>query len=72
MSAHFVLRVRLQHILLPVWRRVRGPAGGASFGDFHRVVQAACGWEEGHLYAFFVPGSRRPIEASAVDSEHFD
>jgi Plasmid pRiA4b ORF-3-like protein len=35
----------------PVWRRVLVPAG-ASLGELHEVIQAAMGWDGGHLHMF--------------------
>jgi hypothetical protein len=41
----------------PVWRRLRVPAG-IRLDRLHSVLQAAMGWEDHHLHAFFA-GERR-------------
>jgi hypothetical protein len=53
-----VLRVKIQLKEIskpPVWRRVLVPAQ-FSFHNFHRVIQAAFGWQDCHLYQFSPSG----------------
>ena len=47
----FVLKIVLEGIRPPIWRRVRVP-GDFSLGDLHQVVQTAMGWTGSHLHAF--------------------
>ncbi len=47
----YVLKIALEHIQPPIWRRVRVP-GSITFEELHRVIQAAFGWQSYHLYNF--------------------
>lgn len=49
------LKVSLRHVRPPVWRRLQVPSD-ISLGDLHLVLQAAMGWEDGHLHLFSVGG----------------
>ena|GEM_PF-380215 len=49
----------------PVWRRFRLDATG-TFGDLHRAVQDACGWQDAHLFVFRAPDGT-PVAGSAFD-----
>ena len=52
----FQFKIQLQHISKPpVWRKVLAPSQ-FSFEKFHRVIQAAFGWEDYHLYRFSPSG----------------
>lgn len=47
------MRIDLEDIEPPVWRRILIPAG-ATFRDLHAAIQAAMGWEDAHLHRFEV------------------
>ena len=47
----FQLKITLQDIQPPVWRRVLVPDDTTLIG-LHRVIQAAMGWEDYHLWRF--------------------
>ncbi len=47
------LRIELEDIEPPIWRRILIPAG-ASFRDLHAAIQTAMGWEDAHLHRFEV------------------
>ena len=49
------LRVTLEGVSPPVWRRVLVPAG-YTLDRVHRVVQYAMGWSNYHLHVFEVDG----------------
>jgi len=52
----FQFKIQLKRITQPtVWRRVTVP-GHFSFTKFHRVIQAAFGWEDYHLFQFSPKG----------------
>jgi hypothetical protein len=51
MPDYYEFDVRLQHIEPTIWRRFQLPTD-ASFLDLHYAIQAACGWDNAHLYAF--------------------
>lgn len=52
----YQFKIQLKNIAHPpVWRRVLVPAG-FSFSKFHKVIQAAFGWENYHLYQFSPKG----------------
>lgn len=49
------LRITLLELAPPIWRRVQVPAS-MSLDRFHRVIQAAMGWRQEHLYEFTIDG----------------
>ncbi len=58
MAEVFQLRIALhENIVKPtIWRMVQMEAD-RSLLDLHLLIQAAMGWENGHLHAFYEPGS---------------
>lgn len=56
--AGYVLRVELDGITPPIWRRVRVPSD-LTLRHFHEVIQSVVGWSDSHLHAFLMgPGER--------------
>ena len=51
----YQLKVTLQGISPPVWRRVALP-GGYTLDRLHRVLQLAMGWQDYHLHSFEIDG----------------
>ena len=51
------IRVQLQYIEPPVWRRLRIRTG-ATLADLHHAIQAAMDWSDSHLHEFFIGGRR--------------
>jgi len=51
----YLLRVDLEHVDPPVWRRLRVP-GRVTLDELHVVLQEALGWEDRHLYRFRIGG----------------
>lgn len=51
------LRIALRYIQPPIWRRVLVP-DTFTLGQLHDVIQAAMGWDDGHLHAFRLSGRR--------------
>lgn len=49
--ASLVLKVTLDGVEPPVWRRIAAPAD-LPLDQLHRVIQAAMGWSDDHLYEF--------------------
>jgi uncharacterized protein YchJ len=49
--ASLVLKVELDHVDPPVWRRIAVPSN-TTLDRVHHMVQAAMGWNDEHLYAF--------------------
>jgi Plasmid pRiA4b ORF-3-like protein len=45
------LKVTLRGIRPPIWRRLALP-GRMTLGDLHHAIQAAMGWDDGHLHPF--------------------
>ncbi len=52
----YQLKITLQDVRPAVWRRVRVP-GDATLTGLHRVIQAAMGWEDRHLWKFEIGGA---------------
>jgi hypothetical protein len=51
------LKVTLQGIRPPIWRRVLVPAC-MTLRDLHDIIQTTMGWEDSHLHDFDVAGER--------------
>lgn len=51
------LKVTLDHIRPPIWRRLALPAS-MTLGGLHRTLQQAMGWDGGHMHAFDVGGEQ--------------
>ncbi len=49
--ASLVLKIGLDQIQPPVWRRIAAPSN-TPLDQLHRMIQAAMGWHGTHLYAF--------------------
>lgn len=49
----YQLRIALPYIAPAIWRRLE-VRGTMTFGDLHDVIQTAMGWEDCHLWAFYV------------------
>jgi len=49
----FQLRIRLEGINPPAWRRVLVP-GGVRLAKLHDIFQAAMGWTNSHLHSFTI------------------
>lgn len=47
----YKLKVTLERIAPPIWRRVLVPSD-ATFADLHRVIQESMGWLDYHLHVF--------------------
>jgi hypothetical protein len=56
-SEVFPLKVTLLGTMPPIWRRLLAPAD-LTLAQLHDVLQAAMGWEDGHMHEFSV-GQRR-------------
>jgi len=51
MATYLEFEVSLLGVEPRIWRRFL-IAGGATFLDLHNAIQAACGWENKHIYQF--------------------
>lgn len=49
----YQLRIALQWLEPPIWRRVLVPAD-VTLAKLHRIIQAVMGWENAHLHQFMV------------------
>jgi hypothetical protein len=49
------LKVVLKYIKPPIWRRIQAP-DDITFYEFHRIIQAAFGWQDYHLFEFNCKG----------------
>ena len=74
----YQLKIALPYIEPSIWRRLEVP-GGMAFATLHSVIQTAMGWEDCHLWTFYVgkvevgppqpagfdlPGMQRPMSAA--------
>jgi hypothetical protein len=51
----YQLRITLQEVQPPVWRRIQ--VKDCSLARLHRIIQVAVGWEDYHLYSFEIEGT---------------
>jgi hypothetical protein len=56
-TAFVHLKVTLQYIRPLIWRRLRLP-DTTNLGDLSQIIQAAMGWDGGHLHAFEIGGEQ--------------
>ena len=64
---HYQLKITLQGIDPPVWRRVLVPSEFSLF-DLHQVIQIVMGWEDCHLHDFTIKRQRYALPSD----EDFD
>jgi hypothetical protein len=64
---HYQLKITLQDIDPPVWRRVIVPSELTLF-DLHQVIQIVMGWEDCHLHDFTIKRQRYALPSE----EEFD
>src|SRR5438132_322032 len=55
--AAYLLKVSLQEVRPPIWRRIR-VAGDLTLRELHHVLQIALGWTDSHLHEFEIGGKR--------------
>jgi hypothetical protein len=53
----FQLKIALDRMRPPVWRRVLVPAS-ATLGDLHRIIKVVLGWGDDHLHLFSTDSGR--------------
>jgi hypothetical protein len=65
------LKVTLRGTKPPIWRRLLVP-GAMTLGALHEAIQAAMGWQGGHLHAFDIDGrqygDRRTVDDVADEN----
>lgn len=64
----YQLKVTLQDIDPPIWRRVQVP-GKITLSGLHLVIQKVMGWENYHLYQFTIDGTEYGEPSSDAWSE---
>ena len=67
----FQLRIALHEVEPTVWRRVLVP-GTVRLNKLHRMIQAAMGWEDCHLHAFEIAGSRYGMQFDDFPPDELD
>ena len=70
-NAVFQLRICLEGIEPPIWRRVR-LSGNASLKIVHMVIQVSMGWTNSHLHQFIVPEGKLFSDPSFELNDAFD
>lgn len=68
MPTYLQLKVQLRHVRPAIWRRflIRPDA---TFAELHEAIQITCGWENDHLYCFFMAKPWRDPIAGVPDGE---
>ena len=61
MTQFYQIKVTLMHVEPIIWRRFVIQKS-ATFGDLHDAIQDACGWENSHLYSFFIADKKKRKE----------
>ena len=64
----FQLKISLQHISPPIWRRVQ--MDDCTLDELHDIIQIAMGWEGEHMHAFVIDGEQYGDVQSGGDFEH--
>lgn len=59
-ATHYVFDIELLGTEPRIWRRILAYRH-VSFGWLHDAIQAACGWQDDHLWEFNVPATRSAI-----------
>jgi hypothetical protein len=67
-DAVYILRITLEAVEPPVWRRVQVP-GSITLERLHTVIQKTMGWRDAHLHEFEVGGRR--YGQPAPDEPHY-
>jgi len=67
----FQLRVRLEGINPPVWRRLLVP-GGVRLAKLHDMFQAAMGWTNSHLHSFTIDDQLYGMQFDDLPEEELD
>src|SRR6185503_19876997 len=70
-SVHYQLRITLQGLDPPIWRRVVVPSE-ITLIDLHHVIQLVMGWEDCHLHDFMIKRQRYALPGSDVFDEAVD
>jgi len=55
MEAIYQLKLELKDSSPKIWRRIQ-VSGNTSFSDLHDIIQLTMGWENEHLYEFYING----------------
>ena len=66
-SAIYQLKITLEGVRPPIWRRVLAP-GGIRLDALHTVIQIAMGWTDSHLHQFARGGNRWSLPDPDGDS----
>ena len=64
----YQLKITLQDIHPPIWRRVVVP-GNIRLSKLHHVIQETMGWTNSHLHDFFIENKRYSTPDMDFDSE---
>jgi hypothetical protein len=67
----FQLRIRLEGINPPVWRRLLVP-GGVRLAKLHDMFQAAMGWTNSHLHSFTIGDQLYGMQIDEFPEEELD
>ena len=64
----FQLKISLQHISPPIWRRVQ--MDDCTLDELHDIIQIAMGWDDEHMFAFVIDGEQYGDVQRGGDFEH--
>jgi hypothetical protein len=62
----YELRITLEDIEPPIWRRVRVPAE-ITLASLHEVIQIAMGWTDTHLHQYVIGGETIGVPDEEID-----
>jgi len=69
MKNGYNLRVDLDRIKPPIWRRFEIPSG-ITLGQLHQIIQDVMGWMDSHLHSFEISGKEYgPIDEFDEDDQ---
>ena len=64
----FQLKISLQHISPPIWRRVQ--MDDCTLDELHDIIQIAMGWDDEHMFAFVIDGKQYGDVQRGGDFDH--
>lgn len=70
-ATNLQIKVTLQEVRPPVWRRILVPAG-TTLSKFHEILQVTMGWTNSHLHQFMINGRAYSRPGSRDEMDDFE